>query len=98
MRIRNLITALLIFSIFAPISNATEALKIAACEAFPPFTYAAVVNGKEDISKPAGFDSEIIDEIFKANSGLKIKSFKIYPWKNGLNGTFAVNTMLLCLQ
>ncbi len=88
MFIKRFLVAILLlgFGVFS--AKAADGLSIAACEAFPPFTYAAEINGKIDISHPTGFDSEIIDEIFAQTDGLKLKSFKIYPWKNGLNGTF----------
>ena len=88
MRIKIIITSIFVFVMAVSIGKASDALKIAACEAFPPFTYATDVNGKPDISKPTGFDSEIINEIFATNKDLALRSFKIYPWKNGLNGTF----------
>ena len=88
MLIRKIIFAILLSGLGITTGNAAEGMKLAACEAFPPFTYAEEVNGKLDISRPTGFVSEIIDEIFSQNDELKIKSFKIYPWKNGLNGTF----------
>ncbi len=69
-------------------ASAKEALKVAACQDYPPYTYAETVNGKPDNSKPTGFVCELAQAAFARMESVSVESFMIYPWKNGLMGTF----------